>query len=100
MTGIDNDMRWRSRPVGESRGGGPGFTVGAPLTGKMGPGGKFMGAPKFYDTCPVPQATASPIEIKLAVKVCQYLFSPVNFKLCNACTRLDKINAQNIDCKC
>ena len=36
----------------------------------------------------VPQATASPIEMKLAVKVSQYLFSPV--KVCNAFTRLDK----------
>ena len=26
---------------------------------------------------PVPQVTASPIEMKLAVKVSQYLFSPV-----------------------
>ena len=38
---------------------------------------------------PVLQVTASPIEMKLAVKVSQYLFSPVKV-LRKACIRFDK----------
>ena len=44
---------------------------------------------------PVPQATASRIEMELAVKGSQYLFSPVKvvqleYLVYKACTRFDK----------
>ena len=41
----------------------------------------------------VPQATASPIEMKLAVKVSQYLFSPVKVVICSVMPPLGLINA-------
>ena len=41
----------------------------------------------------VPQATASPIEMKLAVKVSQYLFSPVKVVISSVVTALGLINA-------
>ena len=43
---------------------------------------------------PVLQVTASPIEMKLTVKVSQYLFSPVKV-LRKACIRFDKCFKKN-----
>ena len=41
----------------------------------------------------VPQATASPIKMKLAVKVSQYLFSPVKVVISSVMPALGLINA-------